>query len=389
MSQAGLDVRLLTCFSDPAARSRWSEMIIELKKDLQVSLAGSILGISTQDCLTLEDAQSLMSTEFGRNEAAGYVLISDGLLDLTREMRPRLTLSYAGKELSSHFARKPYVSLAVGAREQRVGDVDLVLCSHVERHRLEAALRLLVRRLQYYVKPVGREEATKCDIRELRGMNEFREALRLRFDVYQIMGYVDDSSLDECELELNWCDFVSTQFGAFVQTESGGTRLIGTARLILTKQPPKSHRLWADGILRANTSLLSIIKRQKAEIAQFRLPVFHTLPLDSELQEESNSPFPFGELSRVVVSREWRGLGLARKLVEEVLRFADRAQVAKTFLECLALHEKMYREFGFETLNQRGEVMGVGKTMVGMRRIGKSMEIDTGRESAELVSPRS
>ena len=86
------------------------------------------------------------------------------------------------------------------------------------------------------------------------------------------------------------------------------------------------------------------------------------------MKEAAVSPCPWAELSRVIVAPEWRGCGLSRDLIKLVIDTADRMNVERVLLECLEIHKAMYEGVGFTILGQRGEVMGIGKTMIGMQR---------------------
>jgi len=193
-------------------------------------------------------------------------------------------------------------------------------------------------------------------------------ALKLRYQVYRVMGYLDDAFLrTKVAVELNWCDRISRHFGLFLQSPEGSERLIGTTRLVLTKLPDLEIGTWYEAIAQSHTALQPLLNRQRQEIAQFRLPALQTLKLNDDLRAEALSNAPWGEISRVIVPLEWRGCHFADRLVEAAVEAAKKLKVQELFLECLEMHSCMYQKCGFEVIGQRGEVLGVGKTMLGMR----------------------
>jgi predicted GNAT family N-acyltransferase len=99
------------------------------------------------------------------------------------------------------------------------------------------------------------------------------------------------------------------------------------------------------------------------------LPIFHSQNLGRVMKQAIEADEVCGELSRVIVAEDFRGGGLSRKLVEFAVQEAARAGVTRLFLECLELHEELYRQFGFEKIEgAKASVIGVNKTMIAMQR---------------------
>jgi len=74
-----------------------------------------------------------------------------------------------------------------------------------------------------------------------------------------------------------------------------------------------------------------------------------------------------GEISRVIVEREFRGSGISRALMVEALHRSAERGVHRLFLECLKVHEGLYGEYGFRPISgAEGPVIDVYRTMIAM-----------------------
>jgi predicted GNAT family N-acyltransferase len=320
---------------------------------------------------TLEDACDALSTSFKESPHVGAILLSDILIDPHETWRPEWRHESALRALAADFAHLPYVSVAVAVDIERVPDVDWVLPRNCDLAMLLDALEILAERLHYFMPPAknrGLTQAPTTVIRTLCTQTELRAALKLRYSVYRIMGYLDDAFLKtKALIELNWCDSISRHFGLFLLSPTGHEQLIGTARLVLTKLADPQLADWWTAIARSQSQLKPLLEKQRQEMAQFKLPVLQTLKLNDELSAEALSPFPWAEISRVIVRPDWRGYGFANRLVQAAIDAAQALDVQEIFLECLEIHAPLYAKAGFAAIGQRGEVMGIGKTMVGMR----------------------
>jgi predicted GNAT family N-acyltransferase len=183
------------------------------------------------------------------------------------------------------------------------------------------------------------------------------------------MGYLDQDALDGgSQLELDYFDLHSNHYGAFVSKANGGQELVGVTRLILSRGQELGFSPWIENTVNVSRSLTDILRRSQAKYAAFPLPIFNTLRLDDLLCKAVRSPQAWGELSRVIVAPQWRGRGVSRRLVKYAIDQADELPCDALLLECLDFHKSLYADFGFNFVGQRGEVMGVGKTMTGMVR---------------------
>jgi predicted GNAT family N-acyltransferase len=82
-----------------------------------------------------------------------------------------------------------------------------------------------------------------------------------------------------------------------------------------------------------------------------------------------------GELSRVIVVEEFRGMGLSRRLIDEALHRSIKDGAQRLFLECLQVHEGLYEGHGFQRIrNVRGRVVDVERTMIAMEMRRESVD---------------
>jgi predicted GNAT family N-acyltransferase len=432
MQIAKVPVCLVVCVKDPAARGHWYDMLDSRDFRLQTKNIPELAELEIQKTRTLEEAALYLEQVFKRSPPWGGVLISDELIgpdaDLdsdsdsgswgsdtpnrcassaapslaTRFSAPSAAVALASgplgngsaptgsgqlgqsppsfpptwqyplRDLRDHFASQTYVSVALRCIPRRMPDVDLVIEPYPRPQDWLTGFHLLVKRLNYFIPP--RKDAlpplpASSRIRPLDNYDEFCEALKLRRQVYEIMGYLEERFVaTTSKLELCWHDSLSLHYGCFVPFR-GREILAGTCRLILTKPQPGDVGDWCQRLRRTSGKLDRLVKDEQELMATFRLPIFHTMNLNHEMRAEGESEYPWAELSRVIVGPQWRGYGISSRLIEHALEHADRAvKVECSLLECLEIHQKMYEKYGFSVLGLRGEVAGVGKTMIGMRR---------------------
>jgi predicted GNAT family N-acyltransferase len=371
MKTQAFQVHIIACIKDSVLREHWQSILAEVAERIAAegSTFPSCAGVFHEN--SLESADTRCEAVLGQRGTA-VILLSDALLNPDDEWRPQWRTSSAGKELRLTYSHKLYVSVAIDDRDERVADIDLVVPRACESKRLLEGLRLLGERLRYYAPPSANRPPWKelgIEPRPIRSQTEMYEAFRLRHEVYRTMGYLESASADsEVGMEIDYCDLYSNHYGAFVPKPGGGEELVGLARLILVSGSGTQFRDWTHCIVSRSDALRKSVCRDRQRYAQFKLPIFSTLPLNSEIGQAFTGSDPWGELSRVIVAPAWRGSKIAKGLVERVLEDADALKTSVVLLECLDIHQQLYEGLKFASLYQRGEVPGIGKTMIGMRR---------------------
>lgn len=369
MTQLQMDLILVVCLKDFHVRAHWLSLLGNLESPRFA--VGGINGtqLSVEFVGNLTDAENKITDLFAVRPNLGVILVSDGLIHPGDDWRPEWRATCAAKGLREQFATKLYVSLAVDRLTKSIPDIDLILPTDCDVEKLMSGIQLLLERLQYYALPKKRSRPARIEVRGLKNQNELREAFRLRYRTYQVMGYLGEDAFDnKTQMEVDWCDLSSNQYGAFVDDEGGERKLIATARLIMTRLCDPRYPFWTAAVVRSNPSLRKSQARQQELLAGFKLPIFLTLPLNEQMRQAAMATHPWAELSRVIVAPAWRGLGISTDLVKLAIHDADERKVEAVLLECLDLHMNMYKNLGFSVLDLRGEVLQVGKTMLGMQR---------------------
>ncbi len=218
---------------------------------------------------------------------------------------------------------------------------------------------------------VRKEELDNCpfpweqslSVRALRNSDELREALKLRYEVYREVGYMEAS---EYGLDLDPFDFKSTIFGAFV-TQDGRSELAGTIRII-QRMGFGPHRAQVAEVMKEYG-----IDPAAAELSALTssLPALQTFGLDAadcgRIYPGFASDMSIGaeavssqahELSRLVIGSRFRRdrAGMERRMYEMVVAHCcARSPRVNWFV--IAVHPsktRKYIRFGFQNISQLG-----------------------------------
>lgn len=309
----------------------------------------------------------LLQDHFDGHEDRAAILLSDGLEEeIGADLHPEPEPSQWAKDLRDTFRQRPFATIAI-TKHRRVPDIDRTVPTHCDQGKWVDTLRLTMKKLLYLDRPAKRQLKKPVVIREVSNHEtEMMEYFRLRYNVYKVMGYIDeDVERAPSQMEVNRCDRYAIHIGAF-ERAGGKERLIGTARVMHTgsRESPCSRYVTT----LANGDPVLRLKMQEAMM--MRLPVFQSVRsprmnqlLSDTLTAEKNC----GELSRVIVSEEYRGAGLANLLVKFAIFQANKHNVDPLLLECLPIHERFYNRFGFQKIEgEEGRVIGVEQSMIAM-----------------------
>jgi predicted GNAT family N-acyltransferase len=231
--------------------------------------------------------------------------------------------------------------------------------------RLATAVQMSLDRLAYLRPPPRAAKGPAAEeivVRRIQTEDEMRKSFAFRYNVYRTMCYLDRRLEDyPKELEVDWFDKHSYHIGAFHDGH-----LVGTARLITTGPIDKEHGRMVDGIVDQETFLQNLIDNGAV---QAQLPVLQSQRLIAPMAEAIRRNLVIGEVSRVVVHRDYRGCGLSGRLMNHLLRVAEEREIAELLLECLPIHARVYERHEFETMpHVRGTVYMIGRTMIVMHR---------------------
>lgn len=289
------------------------------------------------------------------------ILICDALKPPSDPVEGFLT-----RECQKRFFNHALGTIAILPARQRVIDIDRTIAPDVARDDLVYAMVMLLGRIEYLMPPAKphRSVQQRIVVRPLRGGNEaeFRSYFHLRHRVYSQMGYLPQFAEESVsKLEMDEADVHSIHLGAFCRS---GCReeLVGTARVVMNSE--------ADPAL---VNLLGTIARQDSACRD-RLGKAYTCGLPISQTFAQMNPIirqivgkTCGELSRVIVDRDYRGTGISSLLISEALKMAVGRGLTRIFLECMKIHRPLYEKHGFSWMpGFEASVVDVKRTMIAM-----------------------
>jgi GNAT superfamily N-acetyltransferase len=188
----------------------------------------------------------------------------------------------------------------------------------------------------------------KVTIRELSSTEDFVQYFSLRYKIWRTMGYLP--SVCDCEdsgLEINYSDRTAYPIGAF----NVAGELIGCTRLVFQIGHDSHHLpVLSDLVISKNDDKLS---------ANFDYPLKMVHPFDvlesfagfrAYFANLVRDKVNYAEVSRVIVSPEYRREGLGEVLVDSLLSLARRYGVSLLFLACHGDLRPFYQRCGFNVL---------------------------------------
>jgi ribosomal protein S18 acetylase RimI-like enzyme len=215
------------------------------------------------------------------------------------------------------------------------------------------------------------EERFAIKVRWARSEEEIEECLNLRFRIYKALGYLDESILrGSAQLETDCCDIHALHLCA---VDLRSADVVATLRIVLPAcrrrlSKPKRFRRRLD-FERVET-LAEVVEAQATWILDLaeseetlRRRLMESNPL-TPLPIMCNSNFgelwpdfldqyehrKTAEISRVVVSPRYRGMGISRLLMRAAIVAAIEMQLDNLLLECIPQHVGMYAKYGFAAL---------------------------------------
>lgn len=267
------------------------------------------------------------------------------------------------------------VAIALMKRPNPIDDVDRVLSEECSRADLLGKMQRCVDKLDY-LEPPESSPRRECNprVRPLRLTTELCDYFRLRHEVYSIMCYLDEEvESAPSKMEICWSDRIALHLGAFAKEAGRPEQLVGTARVVIATSRNAATELVRKKHARAVEQLASndpVLVDQCRLALELELPIFYSsnemqhLAIETLQQEQEEV---CAELSRVIVKRNYRGLGIGKDLVRQAISHAKQAGVERMFLECLGTHVSMYRRHGFRLMQHgSGNVIQVKYTMFGM-----------------------
>ncbi len=196
---------------------------------------------------------------------------------------------------------------------------------------------------------------TLYKIRLLDSEEDLVESFRLRYRVYQALGYLQHTLVSELEIDVH--DAYAIPFGAF---DLASGEMVGTIRLLSSESHPGYERM-----------VHRIVELQgDAQLAERVFGERRALPsvlcerIAGLIDACNTGRFPVRELSRSITDPAHRGTGVGRGLMELGLAYA--MQDGPSFLVggCQSEHVPMYARYGYHQLphTDRDHFASLGQT---------------------------
>jgi len=188
----------------------------------------------------------------------------------------------------------------------------------------------------------------KVEIRELNSNDDFIQYFRLRYRVWNAMGYIaPECACTNTGFELNYSDRTAYPIGAFNQSRE----LIGCARLVFPIGHDSRHlRLISQIVTAKHDAKL----RDNFEYPKMMLHPFDLLEslvgFRTYFAGLVRKHITYAEVSRVIVAPEFQKEGLGEVLVDSIVTLAQRYGVDLLFLACNDNLHPFYERCGFSVL---------------------------------------
>ena len=352
-------VKLAIAIKNPSVRNHFRGLLDVVVPRLNQPSQCEVVDLADEQSQLIE----YLKTFFDQDHQNMAVLISDWLAP-SDSVRHRNSLI---KECQAALGANSLGTIAIMRHPRRLPDVDRIVVLDCTDRTLQGTLELILARLEYIAGPTRTTQSDyrSINVRPLRtNETEFRDYLSLRHHVYTIMGYLDDEvEGNRSRLEVNEADVHAIHVGAFWR-DGVRERLVGTARVV-TNSPADTQ---LQEMLEAMVASDPVAKERLDTPYPLGLPIFQShRGMNRIIHEIFTTNQRCGELSRVIVAREFRGSGISRMLIDETLRRGIGQGTERLFAECLHIHEKLYEHHGFQRISGiAGPVIDVGRTMIAM-----------------------
>jgi GNAT superfamily N-acetyltransferase len=376
-------LKLVLCISHVPTRNAFLTALRGLKDSGKLGSSIPRYALETICVETREHGLGVLSDHLSVLADVVAILLFDlpsGLVKVERDVEANEASQWT-ERISSQMKSR-CATVAIMRYPRRLNNIDRVIDPLAEPEKLLETLKLVVDRLAYTALPEKRSLAEPLEVRLIRRQHELLNYFKLRHRIYKIMGYLtEEIEHAPSQMEIGWCDTIALHIGGYKKVKQGQEILVGTARVVVgtvaepSKRPPllASYERWVRALASSDPVLRQELLRG---VLPFQLPIFQSMKLHDVLREATKSGEVCGELSRVIVTEDYRGVGLSRRLVESALEEAAKVGVGRVFLECLDIHEKMYNKLGFKRVEGvSGTVLAVKQTMIAMelsRRLATS-----------------
>ena len=312
----------------------------------------------------------LINELVGEAQPSRIVLLSEGLA--IRNEQGGWEATPLAQQVRELFIRNPThlcgLIALLNDQPHRITDIDAVLKiddvtqDSLKRKLLQVATRLWLKSPVGALSTMERRDAIR--VHRVQSAAEMKECFRLRHRVYDTLGYLEEPiSRSASGIDVDSFDTRSIHFAA---VDHRSHEPVGTARLVTTVPQRIGQTIIGDPwrVIQDHAQWVKAIGRQ-ALLKEDR--IFH-----EKIHQSTELPFPIlfnsdfgtryrafmeqhppalgGEISRVVVSPLYRGLGVSALLMRAVISAAFHLKKKFLLLECVPTHAKMYAKYGFQLI---------------------------------------
>jgi predicted GNAT family N-acyltransferase len=321
----------------------------------------------------LEDAESmlgLVNELVGRAQPHRIVLLSEALAFGQKHRGWEATpLARQVRELFIRYPKHLCGLIALLTDQpHRITDIDAVLKIDdvtpelLKQKLLQVATRLWLKSPVDALSSPGHGDAIR--VHRVQSASQLKECLRLRHRVYEVLGYLEEPvSRSASEIDMDSFDTKAIHFAAL---DHRSQEFVGTARLVTTVPQRmgqtvigdpwrviRDHAGWAQAIARE-----ALIKEDRVfyekitQPPELPFPIFFNSDFGTKYRAfmEQYPPALGGEVSRVIVSPLYRGLGISTLLMRAVISAAFHLKKKFLLLECVPAHARMYEKYGFRLI---------------------------------------
>jgi hypothetical protein len=307
-------IKILLSIQNERTRSRCSRFLQELQADGRLAARMPRYGVEVKECNSPEDALQELRLQFQASKTSSALLISDLLAELSgsfpnEEARPT---AWTKENILDSFEGCLLGTVALMDRPRRVPDIDRVLCENFDAEALLNVLGLVADKLAYLARPEPMAPAPgSVVVRPINDKTELQDYFHLRHRIYRIMGYLEPRvELAPSLMEIDPCDTRAFPVGAFIKV--GATqKLVGTARVVSFEVLDDRYDRWTRSLMKTDP----VLNTRLDLYDPMGLPIFQSMKLNEQMGQVLTLAQNCGELSRVIVAEDFRGLGISELLV--------------------------------------------------------------------------
>ncbi len=386
------EITVIPVTKSDSVASKLREILSELRLEYPLCDTNETMRLVVDTVCSEDELLGRIVEIFSRSGADTIIAVGDAFVDDDPSGNPRATeLTHRLRALTvqEEYVRAGDLCGVIGlvhSRPSRTRDVDAVVADGESRS-LEAALcrtgnGLWLKSKHSPSQPADNDEDNRraIQIHVVENEHQMQDYLSLRHRVYNWLGYLDDDLGNaKSAVDIDPFDKTSIHFAA---TDVRSGDVIGTMRLVMSSVPRmlhestignpynvwKTQKQWCENI--ARRSIDSVIRERLRSNLCLPLPILQNSNFGDRWPEflSENKVAAGGEISRLVVSPRYQGLGISSLLLRAGIATACDLKKDFVLLECIPAHALMYSKAGFTALTgHHCRAQGLDQVAVGMR----------------------